>query len=45
MATEGGFLDKGLEGLEHNFLTGTLEELVKWARARKIGRASCRERV
>jgi NADH-quinone oxidoreductase subunit B len=24
----------GLEGLEHNFLTGTIENLVKWARAR-----------
>jgi len=24
----------GLEGFEHNFLTGTLEGLVKWARAR-----------
>ena len=33
---EGGFLDKGLEGLSHNFLTGTLEELVKWARARSV---------
>ena len=32
MATEGGFLDDGLEGLNHNFLTGTLEDLVKWAR-------------
>ena len=46
MATEGGFLDKGLEGLDHNFLTGTLEELVKWARARSVmpatfGRACC----
>ncbi|MGZ4716565.1 MAG: NADH-quinone oxidoreductase subunit B [Acidimicrobiales bacterium] len=36
MATEGGFLDNGLEGLNHNFLTGTLEELVKWARARSV---------
>ena len=26
--------DEGLEGLDHNFLTGTLEDLVKWARAR-----------
>jgi NADH-quinone oxidoreductase subunit B len=25
-------LDKGLEGLEHNFFTGKLEELVQWAR-------------
>jgi len=26
--------EHGLEGLEHNFLTGKLEDLVKWARAR-----------
>ena len=26
--------DQGLEGLDHNFLTGTLEGVVKWARAR-----------
>jgi NADH-quinone oxidoreductase subunit B len=32
----GGFLDKGLEGLNQNFITGTLEELVKWARARSV---------
>jgi NADH-quinone oxidoreductase subunit B len=32
MAPEGGLLDKGLEGLSHNFLTGNLERLVKWAR-------------
>jgi NADH-quinone oxidoreductase subunit B len=25
---------EGLEGLDHNFLTGKLEDLVKWARAR-----------
>ena len=36
MAVEGGFLDKGLEGLNHNFLTGSLEELVKWARSRSV---------
>jgi NADH-quinone oxidoreductase subunit B len=36
MAAERGFLDSGLEGLNHNFLTGTLEELVKWARARSV---------
>ena len=36
MAEEGGFLDKGLEGLNHNFLTGTLEDLVKWARSRSV---------
>jgi NADH-quinone oxidoreductase subunit B len=27
---------RGLEGLEHNFLTGILEETVKWARRRSI---------
>jgi NADH-quinone oxidoreductase subunit B len=27
-------LDKGLGNLEHNFLTGRLEDLVKWSRAR-----------
>ena len=26
----------GLEGLNHNFLTGTLEDLVKWARDRSV---------
>jgi NADH-quinone oxidoreductase subunit B len=26
----------GLENLSHNFLTGSLEELVKWARARSV---------
>ena len=36
MAEAGGFLDKGLEGLNHNFLTGTLEDLVKWARSRSV---------
>ncbi len=30
----GDVLDEGLEGLDHNFLTGNIEELVKWARAR-----------
>jgi NADH-quinone oxidoreductase subunit B len=30
----GGFLDDGLGGLQHNFLTGKLEDLVRWARAR-----------
>jgi len=32
----GGLLDSGLEGLSHNFLTGTLEELVKWARRHSV---------
>jgi hypothetical protein len=27
-------MSKGLEGLEHNFLTGTLETFVLWARRR-----------
>ena len=26
-------MKRGLEGLDHNFLTGKLEDLVKWARA------------
>jgi NADH-quinone oxidoreductase subunit B len=33
---EDGFLDVGFEGLSHNFVTGTLEGLVKWARARSV---------
>ncbi len=31
---ERGLLDEGLEGLQHNFITGRLEELAKWSRAR-----------
>jgi NADH-quinone oxidoreductase subunit B len=31
-----GFLDQGLEGLQHNFVSGRLEELVKWSRARSM---------
>src|SRR4029450_5340514 len=27
---------RGLEGLEHNFLTGTLESVVKWARQKSM---------
>ena len=27
-------VNKGLEGLDHNFLTGKLEDLVKWSRSR-----------
>lgn len=27
-------LDQGLEGLEHNFVTARIEDLVKWSRAR-----------
>jgi NADH-quinone oxidoreductase subunit B len=29
-----GFADEGLSGLGHNFLTGRVEQLVNWARAR-----------
>ena len=29
-------MEAGLEGLSHNFLTGTLEELVKWARKHSV---------
>jgi NADH-quinone oxidoreductase subunit B len=36
MAKEGGLLDVGIEGLNHNFLTGKLEDLVKWARYRSL---------
>ncbi len=32
----GGLLESGLEGLNHNFLTGTVEELVKWARSHSV---------
>jgi NADH-quinone oxidoreductase subunit B len=32
----GGVLESGLEGLSHNFLTGTLEGLVKWARSHSV---------
>ena len=34
MGLVGDVLDDGLEGLEHNFITGNIEDLVKWARAR-----------
>jgi NADH-quinone oxidoreductase subunit B len=33
---QGGLMESGLEGLSHNFLTGTLEELVKWARKHSV---------
>jgi NADH-quinone oxidoreductase subunit B len=36
MSKEGGLLDVGIEGLNHNFLTGRLEDLVKWARYRSL---------
>ncbi len=31
-----GILTDGLEGLQHNFLTGQLEDLVKWARQKSM---------
>src|SRR5690606_2534030 len=34
MATAPGFSTDGLAGLEHNFLTGKVEDLVRWARSR-----------
>ncbi len=34
MAAENGLLNNGLEGLSHNVLTGSIENLVKWSRAR-----------
>ena len=30
------FRDQGLEGLDHNIITGPIEELVKWARVRSM---------
>ena len=33
-------LQGGLEGLDHNFLTGNLEEVVKWARRNSVWPAS-----
>ena len=33
---DGGLLEAGLEGLNHNFITGTLEGLVKWARSHSV---------
>jgi NADH-quinone oxidoreductase subunit B len=30
----GAIKDKGLSGMDHNFLTGRIEDLVKWSRAR-----------
>jgi len=33
-------LGKGLEGLEHNFLTARVEDLVNWSRARSLWPAS-----
>ncbi|MFM7068734.1 MAG: NADH-quinone oxidoreductase subunit B [Actinomycetes bacterium] len=36
MATERTFRTDGLAGLEHNFLTGVLEDVVGWARSRSL---------
>ena len=36
MARDGELTHPGLEGLGHNVITGSLEELVKWARARSV---------
>ncbi len=36
----GGLLDEGLEGLQHNFVTSKVEDLVKWSRARSVWPAS-----
>ena len=36
MARDGELVTPGLEGLNHNVLTGSIEELVKWARARSV---------
>jgi hypothetical protein len=33
MPKEGGLLDNGLEGLNHNFVTARPEDLVKWGAA------------
>ena len=32
----GAIADHGLEGMDHNFLTGNIENLVSWARARSL---------
>lgn len=46
MPEPGGFLDRGFEGLQHNFITGKLEDVVRWSRARsswpaQFGLACC----
>ena len=46
MSKSGGFLDAGIGGLEHNFLTARLEDVVRWSRARsswpaQFGLACC----
>lgn len=32
----GGLMDNGLAGLDHNVLTGRLEDMVRWSRARSL---------
>ena len=46
MGKPGGFLESGFAGLEHNFVTGRIEDLVRWSRARsswpaQFGLACC----
>lgn len=46
MANKEGFLSQGIRGLEHNFITGKLEDIVRWSRARsswpaQFGLACC----
>ncbi|MFP3906511.1 MAG: NADH-quinone oxidoreductase subunit B [Acidimicrobiales bacterium] len=46
MPKAGGFLTEGFGGLEHNFITGKLEDVVRWSRARsswpaQFGLACC----
>ncbi|QGG93803.1 NADH-quinone oxidoreductase subunit B [Actinomarinicola tropica] len=46
MATAGRFREQGLAGLQHNFITGKLEDLIQWSRARsswpaQFGLACC----
>ena len=46
MPKSGGFLTEGFGGLEHNFITGKLEDVVRWSRARsswpaQFGLACC----
>ncbi|MFA5566045.1 MAG: NADH-quinone oxidoreductase subunit B family protein [Acidimicrobiia bacterium] len=46
MSNSGGFLDKGIGGLEENFLTARLQDVVRWSRARsswpaQFGLACC----
>ena len=40
MGTVRNVLDEGLAGLDHNFVTGKIEDLIKWARSRSSWGAS-----